>query len=119
MKLTHDGDEILIDVSWPNTHQAMAIALMADVTLAEFGSRAQDATRRLLRRISSVMADTGRPMLLHVLGGVEGTLTDVLKPRHGTPCSAEGGLLAVGDDARQLARRIFATLCAGWAFARS
>jgi hypothetical protein len=63
MKLTHDGDEILIDVSWPNTDQAMAIALMADVTLAEFGSRAEDATRMLLRRISTVMADAGRPML--------------------------------------------------------
>jgi hypothetical protein len=56
---------------------------------------------------------------LHVLGGAEGTLTDALKPRYGDLCAAEGGLLGVGDDTRQLARRIFATRRAGWAFARS
>jgi hypothetical protein len=32
---------------------------------------------------------------------------------------SQDGTLGVGNDARQLARRIFATMCAGWAFARA
>jgi len=40
--------------------------------------------------------------------------------RRNTDRRSEAGVMTrVGDDARQTARRIFATLCAGWAFARS
>jgi hypothetical protein len=63
MRLKHDGEDILIDVSWPNTQQVMAIAVLPDRTLAEFGSSREEATRRILRRLSTVMVDAGRPML--------------------------------------------------------
>jgi hypothetical protein len=78
MTLKHDGYEIRIDLSRPSAEQVMALALLPHQTLAEFGSTPEEATRKLLQRISALMLDAGRPML--TIREITLVLDQVLRP---------------------------------------